>query len=231
MHFATPRQMVLLVLAWALLLFAYDQRVSPKPFATYWAEFKGSSTRPAAESQGDVPHVRISLPHLCCQESLEEVQKAVASLTWLAPARPSREPPRSGTAALARDAMDPYDIDFDIRDLQKADFALLDQALRDTGFVPDRIEISGMGHFRLEVELPHLCCTVCSSAVDDQLERLIRKETQGRWLDSMTANHDKKTVVIYARLNAIVDLVELKTALGHAGFTARSIRVLSGPES
>jgi hypothetical protein len=132
---------------------------------------------------------------------------------------------------VAADAMSAYDIDFDIKDLSKANFVALEQAVRKTGFVPDRIEISGMGHFRLEVELPHLCCTVCSRAVDDQLERLIRQGARGRWLDSMTLDHDKKTVLIYARLNAVVDLVELDTALGRAGFLPGAIRVLTGPES
>ena len=124
-----------------------------------------------------------------------------------------------------------HEIEFDILDVKKADFVALDQALRDTGLVPDRVEISGIGHFRLEVELPHLCCTLCSRAVDEQLERLLRKEVQGRWLDSMTMNHMKKTVVIYARLNAVVDIVELTTALSHAGFSAHAITIQTGPES
>jgi hypothetical protein len=47
----------------------------------------------------------------------------------------------------------------------------------------------------------------------------------------LTVNHVKKTVVIYARLNAVVDVVELTTALGRAGFSARSIRVVTGSES
>jgi hypothetical protein len=232
MHFATPRQLTVLIVAWALLLLAYDQHANPKPFATYWTEFKGSSTRPTVVSEGDTPRVRLSMPHLCCKESVDEIRTALAPLAWLAPARLDREPPAKGNAAaVAADAMSAYDIDFDIKDLSKANFVALEQAVRKTGFVPDRIEISGMGHFRLEVELPHLCCTVCSRAVDDQLERLIRQGARGRWLDSMTLDHDKKTVLIYARLNAVVDLVELDTALGRAGFLPGAIRVLTGPES
>ena len=232
MHFATPRQLAFLILAWALLLVAYDHHATQKPFSAYWAEFKGSSTRPTVVAEGDQPRVRVTMPHLCCTESIDEIRAAVAPLTWLAPVRLDHEPPASGKApSVSSDAMNGYTLDFDLVDVRRADFVLLEQAIRSTGFVPERLEISGMGHFRLEAELPHLCCTVCSRAVDEQLERLIRQAASGRWLDSMTLDHDKKVVLLYARLNAVVDLLELDAALGRAGFAARSLRVLTGPES
>lgn len=232
MHFATPRQLVALALAWALALVAYDQHANPRPFVTYWAEFKGSSTRPTVVSQGDTPRVRLSMPHLCCSGCLSDVRTALKPFGWLAAPRvvvPAAAIEDVG--ARAPGASTANAIDLDILDVTRADFVALARALEDTGLAPDKIEISGIGHFRLEVELPHLCCKVCSRAVDEQLERLLRKETQGRWLDSMTTNHVKKTVLIYARLNAVVDVLELTTALAHAGFSARAIRVLTGPES
>jgi copper chaperone CopZ len=232
MHFATPRNLIAMALAWALFLVAYDQHANPRPLATYWAEFKGSSTRPTVVSEGDTPRVRLSFPHLCCTGCLNDVRAALKPLAWLAPARLATEPPPiEEVEATAPDAMTAHEIEFDILDPTQANFVLLQQALRDTGLVPDRIEVFGMGHFRLEVELPHLCCTVCSRAVDEQLKRLLRKETQGRWLDSVVMNHVKKTVTIYARLNAVVDVVELTRALEQAGFAAHAIRVVTGPES
>jgi hypothetical protein len=163
---------------------------------------------------------------------LNDLRGALLPLTWLGPARVAKEPRALETVpASPADAANANELELDIKDLAKADFVTLSRALTDTGLAPDKIEISGMGHFRLEVELPHLCCTVCSRAADEQLERLLRKETQGRWLDSMSMNHVKKTVLIYARLNSVVDVVELTTALAHAGFAAHSIRILSGPES
>lgn len=244
MHFARPGQLIAMIFVWTLCLVAYDQHANPRSFATYWAEFRGSSTRPTVVSEGDTPRVKLSMPHLCCSGCLNEIRAALKPLTWLAPARLVKElatteiaaesaggsesPPQAATSAEDSTA---NEIEFEILDLPRADFSLLDQALHDTGLVPDRIEVSGMGHFRLEVELPHLCCKVCSRAVDDQLERLLRKETQGRWFDSMTMNHVKKTVTIYARMNAVVNLVELHKALAQAGFSAHSVRVLTGPES
>ena len=241
MHFATPRQMIAMALAWALFLVAYDQHANPRSAATYWAEFRGSSTRPTVVSEGDTPRVKLSMPHLCCTGCLNDIRGALKQFGWLAPALVAKEPPTleigSSTPvspprpAAAADATNPNQLDLEILDISKADFVALARALTDTGLAPDRMEISGIGHFRLEVELPHLCCTTCSRAADEQLERLLRKETQGRWLDSMTMNHVQKKVLIYARLNAVVDLVELTTALGHAGFAAHSIRILTGPES
>jgi hypothetical protein len=232
MHFATLRRLTAVALAWALFLIAFDQHANPRPFATHWAEFLGTSAHPVVASEGDTPRVRLSMPHMCCTGCLNDVRAALKPLTWLAPARLAADLPAvEHVDDTPADDTNAHDIDFDILDLKKADFVALDQAMRDTGLVPDRIEVSGMGHFRLDVELPHLCCAVCSRAVDQQLERMLRKETQGRWLDSMTMDHVNKTVTIYARYNAVVDLVELTRALGQAGFSAHSIRVLTGPES
>jgi hypothetical protein len=228
MRFATPRQLIAMALAWALLLVSYDYHANPKPLSTYWAELKGSSTRPTVVSEGDTPRLKLSMPHLCCSGCLNDIRSALKPFTWLGPARIAAQPPPIDKASTLATANEIY---FDILDVTMADFVALDRALQDTGLVPERMEVSGMGHFRLEVELPHLCCTVCSTAVDEQLARLLRKETQSRWLDSMTTNHVKKTVVIYARLNSTVDIVELTTALAHAGFSAHAIRILTGPES
>jgi hypothetical protein len=231
MHFATTRQLIAITLVWALLLVAYDQHQNPRPFSTYWSEFRGSSTRPTVVSEGDTPRLRIAMPHLCCTGCLNDVRAALKPLTWLGPARVSAEPPPSDSVASAQADSTANQLDIDILDVTRADLVTLIRALEDTGLAPEKVEISGLGHFRLDVELPHLCCKVCSRAADEQLARVLRKETQGRWLDSMTMNHVKKTVTIYPRLNAVVDVVELRTALAHVGFAAHSIRILTGPES
>jgi copper chaperone CopZ len=231
MHFAAPKTLVALALGWAIFLVAYDQHANPRPLSTYWAEFKGSSTRPTVVSEGDTPRIRLSMPHLCCTGCLDEIHASLKSLAWLAPARLATEPPAiDAVEASPATAETAHEIEFDILDLRKADFVALRRALEDSGLVPDRIELFGMGHFRLEVGLPHLCCTVCSKAVDQQLERLLRKETQGRWLDSLTMNHVEKTVTIYARLNSVVDVLELIRALDQAGFAAQTIRATTDPE-
>lgn len=232
MHFATARQLIVIAIVWAVLLVGYDQHANPRPFAAYWAEFKGSSTRPVVTSKDDTPRLKLSMPHLCCSGCLSDLRTALEPLTWLRAPTVASEPPSIENAEAAPpDIANANELDVEIVDLSRVDFVALAKALEEAGLTADKIKMSGMGHFRLEVELPHLCCTVCSRAADEQLERLLRKEEQRRWLDSLTVNHVKKTVVVYARLNAVVDVVELTTALGRAGFSARAIRVATGPES
>jgi hypothetical protein len=232
MHFAKTRNLVFMAIAWAIFLFAYDQHQNPRPLATYWAEFRGKSTRPTEISHTDTPRLRLSMPHLCCTGCLSEVRDALKQLTWLAPARLVTQPPPVEVAeAEGTNVSTAHEIEFDILDLNKANFVELDRALRESGLVADRVEVFGIGHYRLEVELPHICCSVCSRAVDEQLRSFLQKETQGRWVDSMTTDHIKKTVTIYARLNAVADMEELKRALDRSGFAAHSVKILTGPES
>jgi hypothetical protein len=232
MHFATVRQLAAMILAWALFLIAYDQHKNPRSLEMIVSEFEGSSIRPRIVSVGDTPRVRLSFSHLCCAKGLEEVRAAVQPLAWLGPARADGDPPASGDGpGAASEFQKPYNIDFDILELADADFVALDRALRSTSLVPDRIEVSGMGHFRLELQLPHLCCTVCSRAVDDQLKRALRRDISGQWVDSMSLDPGQKTVTIYARLNSVVDVLELTRALGQSGFAASSIHVRTSPES
>jgi hypothetical protein len=232
-HFATPRQLIALALAWAALLVVYDEHANPRPLARYWEEFLGGSTRPTViavteAAAGDKPRLRLSMPHLCCTGCLNDVRSALKGLSWLGPGRPANPPPEPD-AAIA-DASNGDEIDFDIWDLESADLVPLAGALAGAGLVPDKIEVSGIGHYRLDVSLPHLCCGACARTAGEPLERLLRKETQGRWLDSTALNETDKTLIVYARMNAVADIAELTTALGHAGFSAGSIRILTGPE-
>ena len=226
MHFAKPRTLVALALAWAVFLLGYDQHASPRPLATYWGDFTGGSTRPTVVSAGDTPRLRLSLPHFCVA-CAAEIQARLQPLTWLGPARFDVERPEN--AERTGDPTDARALDLEILDLAQADFVALIEALRDAGSVPDRVEVSGIGHFRLQVELPR-CYTECARPDDDQLDRLLRKETQGRWLDSVSTNPVERTVLVYARLNAVVDVVELTRALERAGIAASAIRILTGPE-
>jgi hypothetical protein len=216
MHFATLRQIVAMAIAWAAFLVAYDQHASPKPLADYWAGFKGSSTRPVVVSGADNPRLRLSMAHLCCKECVTAVGDALKSFSWLGPARPASELP------------DAEDIDIDIYDLDAAELVTLGRALAGAGLAPDKIEVSGIGHFRFDVSLPSVCCGA-ERTLDEPFERFLRKETQGRWLDSVSVSGDR-SLLVYARMNATADVVELTTALGRAGFAPHEIRILTGPE-
>jgi hypothetical protein len=232
MHFASSRQLIAIALVWAALLVGYEQHTIPRSLRAYWVEFIGGSTRPVASAASDRPHLKLSMPHLCCSGCLDDLRAALLPLHWLGTPQVVATPPSIEQAnASPQDTAYANQLDLDITDLASLDFLALDRALRDAGLSAEKIEVSGIGHFGLLVELPHLCCTVCSTAADAQLERLLKLVEQGRWLDSMTVNKVKKTVTVYARLNAVVDVVDLTTALARAGFYPRSIRVATGPES
>ena len=165
MHFAKARNLAAMALAWALFLLAYDQHANPRPVATYWADFMGSLTRPTVLSEGGTPRLRLSLPHLCYVPERHPGGARGANLArsraWTPSQPPWKPPPRTRPTPRRRTSSSLTS------SIAQANFVALDAALRDAGSVPDRIEIFGMGHFRLEVELPR-CCTACSRAVDDQ---------------------------------------------------------------
>jgi hypothetical protein len=224
MHFAKLRNLFAMALAWALMLVAYDEHKNPRPLATYWAEFLGNSTRPTVVAHADAPQLRLAMPPLCGAECVDEIFHATRIFAWLGSGRVEQTP-----ADHAEDAE--RTVEFDVLDLALADLAALEHALRDRGITPDRIELSGIGHGRLEVELPPACGRDCVAAIGDSLGSFVQRESQGRWADSLRVEPAKKIVTVYARMNAVVDIVELGRALAQAGFSARTIWIRTGPES
>src|SRR5580692_2786587 len=93
MHFASPKQLVALALVWAALLVGYDHHRNPKPLHGYWMEFLGGSSRPGAGTPSDRPHLRLSMPHLCCSGCLSDVRTALEPLRGLGAPQVAAEPP------------------------------------------------------------------------------------------------------------------------------------------
>src|SRR5437016_13820726 len=93
-------------------------------------------------------------------------------------------------------------VELPITDLDKLDLVAIDRALRDKGFVAGRMELGGVEHFRLEAGLDHLCCGMCDRAVHERVAFLKSKGLGGqfKWLDSVSVNHEKNTVLAYALL-------------------------------
>lgn len=213
MHFANARTLAVMIAAWTFFLVAYDQHVHPKPLAAYWAEIRGAKARRATDSSADRPQLRLTMPPLCCEDCLGATRSALGRLAWLGPARPVADRPA---------------LDLDILDVEQAELAGVERMLVLHGLAPDAIEVFGMGHFRLSVELGG--SFACSGGVDD-FERLVRKESSDRWLDSIVSTPgDARTMLVYPRLNAVVDLMDLTRGLGRAGLTIRTIELRTDPE-
>ena len=98
--------------------------------------------------------------------------------------------------------------------------------------VADRIELSGPRHFRLNTELKHICCGLCSTGIKEGLEITRGLKAQGhfKWLDSFNVIKEKKLVVAHARYDAVADVAEFISALNHVGFQPTAIFVVTDSE-
>jgi hypothetical protein len=223
MTFSNARQVAALTLAWAVSLFAVDYVKNPH----LWQR------RPAAVA-GAGPRVSLWVEHLCCTGCLGDLREALAPLPWVRQAvavRGGGVVDQQTADAQAR-ALPDYGqwVDLDVPDLGLLDFVALDRAVREKGLVPGRMELSGVEHFRLKAEVPHLCCGMCQRSVEDGIAFVKARgvASQLRWLDSITADKTKRLIVAHARFlerGKTVDVAELLAGLNEVGLSPRSLRV------
>jgi hypothetical protein len=230
MRFSTVRQIVLLTLAWAAVLFIVDYVKNPRPMAQL---FDARLVAPVASR----PHLSLWMNHLCCSGCLDDVREALASIPGLGPADVARTtdlPARDEVNDTTANEMGYANrVEVDVTDLRVLDFVTLDHALEKTGLVAEQVELSGVPHFRLEAELHHVCCRACSKALESGFEvaKSLRATGRFNWLDSITVNKERRTVVAHARFNKAADVEELIGALHRLGFAPTALRVLVGSES
>src|SRR5262249_4726742 len=120
----------------------------------------------------------------------------------------------------------------DVSDVERVDVAALDRAIRDAGMFATSMELGGLAHFRLEVELNHYCCEPCQRGLVEGVSLLPRHRASGHfvWLDSARVDSENKSVVLFPRYNQTVDLVELENALHRLGFEPKAIRIKYGDQ-
>lgn len=219
MTFASPRGLVALTLAWALLLYALEfalvPRTSPQPAGT-----PGSA------------RIRLALRHLCCSGCSSDLVAAVAAAI---PAGHHVVTPRLPTASQADANPVPGaglggSVVVDLQDVTTVDFARLDAEIRRAGLVPERLEVllPEPAHLRLEASLPHLCCQQC---VDGAGSHLAVVRSALRWLDSVQVDRSRKVVTAYAGYLAAgepLDALEFLRALDDAGFHPEGLHVRRG---
>jgi hypothetical protein len=223
MRFSNVKQIAALTLAWALALFAVDYAKNPH----LWQ-------RPAGPVPGVGPRVSLWIDHLCCTGCLGDLRDALAPLPWVREAVTVR-----GAALVNQETADAQAasrpdygqwVDLDVADLGLLDIVALDRAVREKGLVPGRIELSGVEHFRLEVEVPHLCCGMCQRSVEEGIAFVKARAALGqfKWVDSITADKTKRQIVAHARFlepGKTVDVAELLSGLDEVGLAPRSLRV------
>jgi hypothetical protein len=222
MRFSNVRQLTVLTLAWALALFAVDYVKNPH----LWQ-------RKVRAAAGPGPRVSLWINHLCCTGCLGDLREALQPLPWVRQAVTVRgSVVTQETADILHRSLPEYGqwVDLDVLDVSLLDFVALDRAIREKGLVPGRMELSGLEHFRLEAEVPHLCCGMCQRSVEDGIAFVKARGALGqlRWLDSVTVDKTKRRIVAHARFLASESTVNVSEILGgleEVGLAPRSLRV------
>jgi hypothetical protein len=226
MKFASVKTILIMIAVTVLGLYALDYWKNPQ----LW--HRGVAVAMAGSEAG--PRLTLWINHLCCTGCQDDVRKALAGaagvdlekatgpqqlLTQAAANQEGATLPNYGNAVV-----------LPITDLDKLDVLAVDRALRDKGFVAGRMELSGVPHFHLEAALDHLCCGMCDRSISERMDFLKAKGQGGqlKWIESVSVEHEKKTVVAYARFletGKTDDVVEFLSALNYLGFEPHSMRI------
>jgi hypothetical protein len=223
MTFASVKQILAMIALTCMGLYALDYYKNPQ----LW--HRGSVM---ASPEGG-PRLSLRMNHLCCTGCLDDVRKALAGTPGvdLAKATGPTELLTQTAANMQNASLPDYGnaVELPITDLDALDLVAVDRALRDKGFVAGRIELSGVRHFRLEAALDHLCCGMCDRSISERMGFLkARGQGQLKWLESVMVEHEKKTVVAYARFlepGKTVDVAEFLSGLNYLGFEPHSLRI------
>jgi copper chaperone CopZ len=228
MRFSSWKQILVLTVAWAAVLFVVDYVKNPRAVSELFGRRLPESTHT------DKPHLSIWMNHLCCSGCAGEVQDALKGVPGLGKSEVA-EPPKSATEA---EQLAPGEtsyanhVEVEVTDVKQLDFVALERALEATGLAAERLDFSGVSHFRVEATLKHVCCGACSKALESGLDiaKSLRATGQFAWMDSVSVNKEKRAVIAHARYDKVVDVAELSAALHRMGFAPATLRVLVGSE-
>jgi hypothetical protein len=225
MKFASVKQIIVMTVITCIGLFGLDYYKNPQ----LWHSRSVSAARPG---------VRLTLwmNHMCCLGCLGDVRQALAGVPGIdvenatGPQQLLTQAEANAQGASLPDYGNTLEVP--ISDLAKLDLVAVDRALRDKGMVAGRMELSGVEHFRLEALLQHLCCGMCDRSLPERVAFLKAKGSAGqlKWLDSVSVDHEKKTVAAHARYlepGKTVDVVEFLSGLNYLGYEPSSLRIVA----
>ena len=222
MKFSNTGQVIALALAWTAALVYVDYKKNPRPLREMYAGAK----RTQADQNITTPHVSLKMNHLCCSGCLDDVKQALKGLPWVGVISIPDEaslPDQSNTQE--KDTYAGY-VDVTVKDIQTLDFVELNQKLRATGLTAEHIKFSGIKEYRLNAFLPHICCTVCSKALEKGLfVKGIRATGPLQWLDNAAVSKEHHSVVVAPRPGKEADVTELFEVLDRLGFAPASVKI------
>jgi len=230
MNFPSVRQIVGLVILVVAFCYVFDYYKNPQ----LWHH-----EAPAMASGEKGPHLTLWINHLCCSDCLKDAREALAALPGIDAAAAkvpkqllTREEADKNTATLPDYG---NSIELPVSDVDKLDLVQVDKALRDKGLVAGRIELEGVEHFRLAAQVEHLCCGMCARSTPERFAFLRARGQSGtlKWLDSVSVDAAKKTIIAHARYleaGKSVEVSEFLSALNDIGYAPRSVQVLAHEE-
>jgi len=230
MKFASVKLILAMIAFTVIGLYALDYWKNPQ----LW--HRGPAVQASTEGG---PRLTLWMNHLCCTGCLDEVRKALAGMAGVDSAKLTapKELLTQEAANMQNATLPDYgnSVVLPISELDKLDLVAVDRALRDKGLVAGRLELSGIPHFRLEALLDHLCCGMCDRSISERMSFLKAKGQGGRlkWIESVSVQHERKTVVAYARFlesGKTDDLGEFLSALNYLGFEPHSLRIATGEQ-
>ena len=226
MTFASYRQIVILIVLTAGLLFGIDRLKTPRP------EVVGAPERSSPAT--DRPTIRVWLNELSCSACLGGARKALSEVRWLEGSKVRDALPGplepDQTAGVVDQHWRQVVMEMQIPDenIARIDFVAVLDALRRAGFTPTQMEFSGVPHYRLEADLGPICSPDCVEGTREAMDALVRaSKPKGwfRWLDSYRVDGVNDSLVIYPRIGATVDVMEILGAINTIGFEASALTV------
>ena len=229
-------QMIIISVVWGLTLFGYSKLYTPAP------------TSAAAFNLGDKPQIVTTFSHFYSSESYDRVYQSAKHLDFIATVTIDRRGLKS-QSEMEKEVVDPsmdastaFDKDaiFYLKEseLPYLNIMLADKTFRESGFIPKKILLKNISHFKLVALDLHLCCGLCESAAKSVLK--FEKERQDneaikrnlsrdmRMLSDVNAEGfevDKKDQKITAEYHNQADVTAFLKAIEKAGFEPQSIKI------
>lgn len=213
MHFATPKQIVAMVILSAAFLYGLDYWKNPQ---LWHKEEAASASKTAA--------LTLWMAGAC---TADDVRQALSGLDGMDLARLSAKLPENAAPE------DNTAVTIPVTDATKLDFTAVDRQLRQNGLVATRMELSGVPHFGLQAQFLRLPAASTDQQIEDRIT-FIKSQGMGEdleWLDSVNMSSENKTLTAYARYvepGKSVNVDELVSGLSGMGLAPSSLRVLVG---
>lgn len=215
----------MLTLLTAALMFTIDRIKNPRP-----AVVEADHLAPSADTEN--PTIQIWLNGQCFDSCRTGLAEALAEVPWLEAAKIRDNPLTASQDQPAGGRREGKQVIVAVKDparnFKSIDFVTIVSALHKSGFAAAQMEFSGVKHYRLVADLPHLCSPECAEGTRDAMDKLVRASRPSgsfHWLDSYSVDGVNQALLIYPRMGETVDVMEVLAAINSIGFEPSALTV------